>query len=167
MLVFGGDAWSPRRLALCQWREAVSAPVLTPNSVVDEEETFRIVLRFYPLQSRVVCAPVRFLPRGLEEVAFGNIRTGTGRDLAQFLHCLVNGSGPFLRPWHVRLLAPNSRVCILSAAGNNGESESIQHRGIHRRVARCSDRVLRGAGESFIEVQSDFPMAGTGEKPLR
>ena len=56
---------------------------------------------------------------------------------------------------------------MLFAAGNNGESECIQHCGIRRRVARCSDRVLRGAGESFIEMQFDFPMAGTGEQRVR
>ena len=46
-------------------------------------------------------------------------------------------------------MAANSRICVLFAAGNNGESECIQHCGIRRRVARCS----RGAGEPCASIR--------------
>src|SRR6266511_3068756 len=74
-------------------REAVGAPFVTANAVVDEEETAGIILLFRRGQSRVVRAPERLLPRALEEVALRDVRTGVRHHLQQFIHRPVDGAG--------------------------------------------------------------------------
>lgn len=77
---------SNSRLELC---EAVRTPLSAANSVVRKEEAAWVVAlldRLIDLQPRVVVAPERALPIGLEIVALGEVGAAVGRNTRYFVH---------------------------------------------------------------------------------
>src|SRR3569832_1826994 len=76
-----------------QARKAVGTPLLAADTVVDEEEPVRIEFRLDSLQLRIVLAPELLPPRGIEEVAFVEIRARVRRDLAQLGRSHVDPTG--------------------------------------------------------------------------
>src|SRR5688572_11502951 len=62
-----------------QTREPVVVPILAPHTVVNKEESVGIVSLLNRTQSRIITAPVSLLPRSVEVIAFGNVRTSVRR----------------------------------------------------------------------------------------
>src|SRR4051812_31324954 len=63
--------------------ESIGTPRFAAYAVMNEEQSLRIILAFHGSEPRVVRAPERRLPVGLEVVALRHVRPRTRRRLQQ------------------------------------------------------------------------------------
>ena len=61
-------------------------------------------------------------------------------------------------------MTANSRICVTFPGGNDGERKGVEHCGIGGAVTGRRNGIGRSAGESFVEMQLDIPMAGSGKQ---
>src|ERR1017187_10209606 len=95
MLLSMGDAWRPCPRQGHSLREAVRAPLLRADSIVDEEQPVRVVFSFDFSQARVISSPVRLLPSLLEVVALAHIRSCVPRDGSKLIHTSIDALRSF------------------------------------------------------------------------
>src|SRR5262245_27472914 len=133
--------------------EAVRAPLLRADAVVDDEQPVRVVLLLDVSEASVVATPVGLLPSRFEVVALADVRACLPGDGPERLHAALDSLCGFASGVDRWLVSRNSRIGGLLAFGGDRERKSVEHRGIHRGVASACESVRRPSGEPFVEVQ--------------
>src|SRR5471032_2864804 len=93
-----------------KFRETVGAPAFAPYAVMNEEQAIGIILIFHGEQPAVIRTPESPLPVGVEEIAFGDVRTGIRNQLAYFVHRAPDGPRVPARCFCVRFVARDARI---------------------------------------------------------
>jgi len=140
---------------LARLGKSVRTPVLAADPMVNEEKAVGVVASLDLSEARIVRPPKCGLPVRLEIVAFVNVGARGGRRPAQGSHRLVDESAT--RAGRGEIRRGHAGVGRQLLTRNDGERESIEHVGIHRSVSGGCQRIWRGAGEAFVEMQADVP----------
>src|SRR5471032_1746676 len=139
--------------------EAVGAPVVAADPVMDEEQPLGIVFLLHHAQTAVVAAPIGRLPVLLEVARFGDIGAVVGRELRHLGQRRADGGGLALGPGEIGLVTRDAGKGRRTRGGDDHEREGIEHRGIGRGVARGRNGFRRRTGEALVEVELERPLA--------
>src|SRR5271165_326441 len=144
--------------------KAIRAPFFATHTVVDEEETRRIIFRFHRPQSWIVLTPERSLPGLVEEIAFRYIRPCVRHHLPQFIHRLVDITSILASCPQIGLMAGNTGIRRRTPASDYSEGKGSQYRRIRRRVCGGRQSFNRSPGQTLIKMQSYIPVSAAREE---
>src|SRR6185437_10856618 len=97
---------------------------------------------------------------------FGNVGAGVGDEFVNLLHRLRASLGFLLPGKDIRLVPGNTWKRRGFATSQNEQREGVQNLWVGGGVPCGRNRIGRGTGQAFVEMQGETPLLARGEQRL-